>query len=149
MCGIVGYAGPRQALEVLLEGLRRLEYRGYDSSGVVVLDGRGLQVERAPGKLSELAAKLKKHPLEGTTGLGHTRWATHGGVNESNAHPHRSCDGRIAVVQNGIVENYQELRRELKGHKFTAATDTEVPAQLSAAKYRKHQSPQPRRAVAE
>src|SRR5436190_20475483 len=149
MCGIVGYVGPRPALEVLLDGLRRLEYRGYDSSGVVLLNHKGLEVERAPGKLSALSDRLRAKPLAGTTGLGHTRWATHGGVNESNAHPHRSCDGRIAVVHNGIVENYQELRRELKGHKFTAATDTEVPAQLSAAKYRKHQSPQPRRAVAE
>jgi len=111
MCGIVGYVGPRQALDVLLEGLRRLEYRGYDSSGVVLLNGKGLEVERAPGKLSALADKLKNRSLTGTTGLGHTRWATHGGVNEANAHPHRSCDGRIAVVHNGIVENYQELRR--------------------------------------
>jgi len=137
MCGIVGYAGPRQALDVLLEGLRRLEYRGYDSSGVVLLNGKGLEVERAPGKLSALAEKLKRHPLTGTTGLGHTRWATHGGVNETNAHPHRSCDGRIAVVHNGIVENYQELRRDLRGHAFSSATDTEVLAHLIEHHYAK------------
>ena len=130
MCGIVGYVGPRPALEVLLDGLRRLEYRGYDSSGVVLLNGKGLEVERAPGKLSALADRLKERPIEGTTGLGHTRWATHGGVTESNAHPHRSCDGRIAVVHNGIVENYQELRRELHDHEFSSATDTEVLAHL-------------------
>jgi len=137
MCGIVGYVGPRQALDVLLEGLRRLEYRGYDSSGVVLLNGKGLEVERAPGKLSALADKLKNRSLTGTTGLGHTRWATHGGVNEANAHPHRSCDGRIAVVHNGIVENYQELRRELRGHEFSSATDTEVLAHLIEHHYGK------------
>jgi len=137
MCGIVGYVGPRQALDVLLDGLKRLEYRGYDSSGVVLLNGKGLDVERAPGKLSALAERLKKKPLHGTTGLGHTRWATHGGVNEMNAHPHRSCDGRIAVVHNGIVENYQELRRGLKGHTFSSATDTEVLAHLIEHHYAK------------
>jgi glutamine---fructose-6-phosphate transaminase (isomerizing) len=137
MCGIVGYVGPRPALEVLLDGLKRLEYRGYDSSGVVLLDRNALHVERAPGKLSALASRLKSRPLAGRTGLGHTRWATHGGVNESNAHPHRSCDGRIAVVHNGIVENYQELRRELKGHAFTSATDTEVLAHLIEHAYKK------------
>jgi len=147
MCGIVGYVGPRPALEVLLDGLRRLEYRGYDSSGVVLLNSKGLEVERAPGKLSALSDRLRKRPLHGSTGLGHTRWATHGGVNESNAHPHRSCDGRIAVVHNGIVENYQELRRELKGHKFTSATDTEVLAHLIEHQYRKQNGQHPLKAV--
>ena len=147
MCGIVGYVGPRPALEVLLEGLKRLEYRGYDSSGVVLLNGKGLQVERAAGKLSALADRLKTRPLEGRTGLGHTRWATHGGVNESNAHPHRSCDGRIAVVHNGIIENYQELRRELKTHKFTSATDTEVLAHLIEHHYEKNGRKHPLKAV--
>src|SRR5436190_12921742 len=98
MCGIVGYVGPRQALDVLLDGLKRLEYRGYDSSGVVVLNGEGLKVERAPGKLAALEQRLRTRPLPGRTGLGHTRWATHGGVTEGNAHPHRSCDERIAGV---------------------------------------------------
>src|SRR5881394_1460404 len=147
MCGIVGYVGPRPALEVLLDGLKRLEYRGYDSSGVVLLNEKRLHVERAPGKLSALAARLKIRPLAGSTGLGHTRWATHGGVNELNAHPHRSCDGRIAVVHNGIVENYQELRRELKGHKFTSATDTEVLAHLIEHAYEKLGGRHPLKAV--
>jgi glucosamine--fructose-6-phosphate aminotransferase (isomerizing) len=147
MCGIVGYVGPRPALDVLLDGLKRLEYRGYDSSGVVLLNENRLQVERAPGKLSALAARLKSRPLAGTTGLGHTRWATHGGVTESNAHPHRSCDGRIAVVHNGIVENYQELRRELKGHTFTSATDTEVLAHLIEHAYEKLRGEHPLKAV--
>jgi glucosamine--fructose-6-phosphate aminotransferase (isomerizing) len=147
MCGIVGYAGPRSALEVLLEGLKRLEYRGYDSSGVVLLNGNDLQVERAPGKLSALADRLKARPLDGRTGLGHTRWATHGGVNEANAHPHRSCDGRIAVVHNGIIENYQELRRELKSHVFTSATDTEVVAHLIEHHYEKMGRKHPLKAV--
>jgi glucosamine--fructose-6-phosphate aminotransferase (isomerizing) len=136
MCGIVGYTGPREALGVLLDGLRRLEYRGYDSSGVVVQNGKGLEVERAPGKIAALAARLKERPIRGTSGLGHTRWATHGGVTEGNAHPHRSCDGRIAVVHNGIVENYADLRRGLKGHRFTSATDTEVLAHLVEDAYR-------------
>jgi glucosamine--fructose-6-phosphate aminotransferase (isomerizing) len=147
MCGIVGYVGPRQALGVLLDGLHRLEYRGYDSAGVVLLNEKGLQVERAPGKLSALSARLKARPLHGRTGLGHTRWATHGGVTESNAHPHRSCDGRIAVVHNGIVENYQELRRELKGHTFTSATDTEVLAHLIEHHYAKSGRKHPLKAV--
>jgi glutamine---fructose-6-phosphate transaminase (isomerizing) len=147
MCGIVGYVGPRPALDVLLEGLKRLEYRGYDSSGVVLMNGKGLQVERAPGKLSALAERLRKKPLSGSTGLGHTRWATHGGVNESNAHPHRSCDGRIAVVHNGIIENYQELRRELKGHRFTSVTDTEVLAHLIEHHYEKQGRKHPLKAV--
>jgi glucosamine--fructose-6-phosphate aminotransferase (isomerizing) len=147
MCGIVGYVGPRPALEVLLDGLRRLEYRGYDSAGVVLLNGKGLQVERAPGKLSVLADKLRTRPLAGSTGLGHTRWATHGGVNESNAHPHRSCDGRIAVVHNGIVENYQELRQELRGHRFTSATDTEVLAHLIEHHYGRQRNLHPLKAV--
>jgi glucosamine--fructose-6-phosphate aminotransferase (isomerizing) len=135
MCGIVGYVGPRPVLEVLVEGLRRLEYRGYDSSGVVVAGVRGLEVERAPGKLAALEAKLAGRPLAGSAGLGHTRWATHGGVNEANAHPHRSCDGRIAVVHNGIIENHAELRRSLPGHRFASETDTEVLAHLVEAAY--------------
>jgi glucosamine--fructose-6-phosphate aminotransferase (isomerizing) len=129
--------GGREALPVLLDGLKRLEYRGYDSSGVVLLNGKGLQVERAPGKLSALEGRLKVRSLAGRTGLGHTRWATHGGVSEANAHPHRSCDGRIAVVHNGIIENYAELRKELAGHKFRSATDTEVVAHLIEHFYRK------------
>jgi glucosamine--fructose-6-phosphate aminotransferase (isomerizing) len=147
MCGIVGYVGFRQALDILLEGLRRLEYRGYDSSGVVVLHDRTLQVAKAPGKIAALEARLRTRPLEGTTGLGHTRWATHGVVNEPNAHPHLSCDLRIAVVHNGIVENYEDLRRDLRGHRFTSETDTEVLAHLIERCYRS-QGGDPLRSVA-
>jgi len=128
--------GSRPAQPILLEGLRRLEYRGYDSAGVVILGERGLQVAKVPGKIALLEARLRERPLEGTTGLGHTRWATHGVVNEPNAHPHLSCDRRIAVVHNGIVENYAEIRRELRGHRFTSETDTEVAAHLIERCYR-------------
>ena len=128
-------------------GLKRLEYRGYDSSGVVLLNGRGLVVEKAPGKLSALAARLRARPLKGLIGLGHTRWATHGAVNERNAHPHLSCDRRIAVVHNGIVENYAELRRGLRGHRFTSGTDTEVVAHLIERAYRKQGNTHPLRAL--
>ena len=147
MCGIVGYVGGREALPVLLDGLRRLEYRGYDSSGVVLMNGKGLEVERAAGKLSALEERLKARPLAGKTGLGHTRWATHGGVNEANAHPHRSCDGRIAVVHNGIIENYAELRTWMVGHRFRSATDTEVLAHLVEHFYRKQGGRHPLRAL--
>jgi glucosamine--fructose-6-phosphate aminotransferase (isomerizing) len=147
MCGIVGYAGPREALPVLVEGLRRLEYRGYDSAGVVLQNGAGLAVERAPGKLAALEAKLRGRPISGRTGLGHTRWATHGGVSEANAHPHRSADGGIAVVHNGIVENYAELRRELRGTRFESETDTEVLAHLIERQYRRQGGRHPLRAV--
>jgi glutamine---fructose-6-phosphate transaminase (isomerizing) len=126
MCGIVGYVGERQAVQVLLDSLRRLEYRGYDSAGVAVANGEGLQCEKAPGKLAALEARLSDRTLHGRSGLGHTRWATHGGVNELNAHPHLSCDGRIAVVHNGIIENYGDLREDLPSHEFRSATDTEV-----------------------
>ncbi|HXG60822.1 MAG TPA: isomerizing glutamine--fructose-6-phosphate transaminase, partial [Planctomycetota bacterium] len=126
MCGIVGYVGPRPALEILLDGLKRLEYRGYDSAGVVVLNGRGLVAEKAPGKIASLEARLRGRALHGGTGLGHTRWATHGGVTRSNAHPHFSCDRRVAVVHNGIIENCDALRRALAGHAFRSQTDTEV-----------------------
>jgi glutamine---fructose-6-phosphate transaminase (isomerizing) len=137
MCGIVGYVGKRQALGILLEGLKRLEYRGYDSAGVVVQNGHGLTSEKVPGKVAALRARIADRPFNGGSGLGHTRWATHGGVSKANAHPHFSCDGRIAVVHNGIVENYAELRRELKDHRFTSATDTEVIPHLIEERYEK------------
>src|SRR2546426_3828432 len=132
MCGIVGYVGPHQALPILLEGLRRLEYRGYDSAGVAVLDG-GIRVVKRAGKLSELEAALGdgKRPV-GQTGMGHTRWATHGGPTDQNAHPHLDCEGRVAVIHNGIIENFQELKDRLikSGHRFSSETDTEVVAHL-------------------
>jgi glutamine---fructose-6-phosphate transaminase (isomerizing) len=134
MCGIVGYVGPRKVVPVIIEGLRRLEYRGYDSAGIAVGSPGSdkLAVWRAPGKLRNLEEVLRDHPPEGTFGIGHTRWATHGRPTEENAHPHRDCDGRIVVVHNGIVENYLELKRELiaKRHKFVTETDTEIIAHL-------------------
>ena len=134
MCGIVGYIGKKNVSDVIIEGLRRLEYRGYDSAGIAIgAPGRStLEVSRAPGKLHNLEEILKAHPLTGTFGIGHTRWATHGRPTEENAHPHRDCTGSIVVVHNGIVENYLSLKRELtaQGHKFVTETDTEVIAHL-------------------
>jgi len=134
MCGIVGYVGPKKVVPVIVEGLRRLEYRGYDSAGIAVGSPGSdkLAVWRAPGKLQNLEQVLRDQPLEGTFGIGHTRWATHGRPTEENAHPHRDCSGRIVVVHNGIVENYLELKHELvaKGHKFVTETDTEIIAHL-------------------
>jgi glucosamine--fructose-6-phosphate aminotransferase (isomerizing) len=134
MCGIVGYIGAEAAAEVLVAGLRTLEYRGYDSAGVAVLSASGLQRQRAEGKLRNLAKKLSAEPIDGSVGIGHTRWATHGRPTEANAHPHRS--GGVAVVHNGIIENYAELRRSLQaqGAVFTSETDTEVIAHLIAQK---------------
>jgi len=137
MCGIVGYVGKRQALGILLDGLQRLEYRGYDSAGIVVQNGHGLTSEKAPGKVVALRARIGDRPFRGESGLGHTRWATHGGVSRANAHPHFSCDGKIAVVHNGIVENYAELRRGLQHHRFSSVTDTEVIPHLIEERYEK------------
>src|SRR5271157_2757642 len=134
MCGIVGYVGPKKVVPVIIEGLRRLEYRGYDSAGIAVGSptSKTLEVRRAPGKLANLEEVLVQHPVDGTFGIGHTRWATHGRPTEENAHPHRDCTGRIVVVHNGIVENYLELKHELtaQGHKFVTETDTEIIAHL-------------------
>jgi glucosamine--fructose-6-phosphate aminotransferase (isomerizing) len=134
MCGIVGYVGPKKVVPVIIEGLRRLEYRGYDSAGIAVgsPSTSTLDVRRAKGKLGNLEEVLREHPLEGTFGIGHTRWATHGRPTEENAHPHRDCTGRIVVVHNGIVENYLALKHELiaQGHKFVTETDTEIIAHL-------------------
>ena len=134
MCGIVGYVGKKKVVPVIIEGLRRLEYRGYDSAGIAVghPGSEKLELRRAAGKLGNLEEVLREHPLDGTFGIGHTRWATHGRPTEENAHPHRDCTGRIVVVHNGIVENYLELKRELtaQGHKFVTETDTEIIAHL-------------------
>ncbi len=134
MCGIVGYVGPKEVVPVIIEGLRRLEYRGYDSAGIAVgkAGDKVLSIRRAPGKLRNIEEVLRENPLEGTYGIGHTRWATHGRPTEENAHPHRDCTGSIVVVHNGIVENYLELKRELTalGHKFVTETDTEIIAHL-------------------
>ncbi len=133
MCGIVGYVGKKQVVPLILRGLERLEYRGYDSAGIAVAgNGQGLQIRRAPGKLRNLETVIQLQPLDGTYGIGHTRWATHGCPTEANAHPHRDCTGRIAVVHNGIIENYVALKRALRAqrHIFSTETDTEVIAHV-------------------
>lgn len=138
MCGIVGYIGFRNATDVLIDGLRRLEYRGYDSAGVAVRTPEGLKVVKRSGKLSALESALKEERLEGPLGIGHTRWATHGAPTDPNAHPHTTEDGKIAVIHNGIIENYLELKEALRarGHRFASETDTEVLAHLIEEKYR-------------
>jgi glucosamine--fructose-6-phosphate aminotransferase (isomerizing) len=138
MCGIIGYVGTRDVVPVLIGGLKKLEYRGYDSAGVAVVNGHGVDVVRAEGKLSNLEGKLSEQPLKGTFGMGHTRWATHGKPNENNAHPHRDCTGNVVVIHNGIIENFLPLKQRLKsqGHEFKSETDTEVVAHL-IEEYRK------------
>ncbi len=133
MCGIVGYIGPKKVVPLILDGLRRLEYRGYDSAGIAVVNAAGkMEIRRASGKLRNLEESIRHSPLEGTYGIGHTRWATHGRPTEENAHPHRDCTGNLVVVHNGIIENYLELKEKLQaeGHKFVTETDTEVVAHL-------------------
>jgi glucosamine--fructose-6-phosphate aminotransferase (isomerizing) len=138
MCGIVGYVGPRDAAPILLEGLRRLEYRGYDSAGIALLtDGGDIFVEKKAGKLSNLTEHLNGGAPAGHPGIAHTRWATHGRPNDVNAHPHTDCSGKLALIHNGIIENYRELKERLlaKGHRFTSETDTEVLAHLIESRY--------------
>jgi glucosamine--fructose-6-phosphate aminotransferase (isomerizing) len=133
MCGIVGYVGKKRVVPVILDGLKRLEYRGYDSAGIAVAgNGEGLQIRRAEGKLRNLEESIRLKPLDGTYGIGHTRWATHGRPTEENAHPHRDCSGKVVVVHNGIIENYLALKKQLaeQGHRFATETDTEVIAHL-------------------
>src|SRR6186713_2684196 len=132
MCGIIGYIGDKQVLPVLIDGLRRLEYRGYDSAGVAVVRDGSVTLRRSAGKLSNLEQVIDAHPISGDYGVGHTRWATHGRPTEENAHPHRDCTGKIVVVHNGIIENYLELKQELQkqGHQFKTETDTEIVAHL-------------------
>lgn len=133
MCGIVGYVGDKQVVGVILDGLKKLEYRGYDSAGIAVVDEKGrLTIRRAEGKLRNLEEAIRLKPLDGTYGIGHTRWATHGRPTEENAHPHRDCSGRVVVVHNGIIENFLPLKRKLQSedHTFVTETDTEVIAHL-------------------
>jgi glucosamine--fructose-6-phosphate aminotransferase (isomerizing) len=132
MCGIIGYVGTRDVVPVIIGGLKKLEYRGYDSAGIAVVNSSGVDVVRAEGKLSNLEAKLADKPLHGSFGMGHTRWATHGKPNENNAHPHRDCTGQVVVIHNGIIENFLPLKQRLQkaGHTFTTETDTEVVAHL-------------------
>ena len=138
MCGIIGYIGPKPVVPVILDGLRRLEYRGYDSAGVAVVQDGQIEIRRSAGKLINLEMAIQAKPLQGDYGLGHTRWATHGRPTEENAHPHRDGSGRIVVVHNGIIENYLEIKRELiaEGHKFESETDTEVVAHLVQKEWR-------------
>jgi glucosamine--fructose-6-phosphate aminotransferase (isomerizing) len=135
MCGIIGYVGSREVVPVLIGGLKKLEYRGYDSAGIAVVEGNDVEVVRAEGKLSNLEEKLVGHELHGTFGMGHTRWATHGKPNENNAHPHRDCSGKVIVIHNGIIENFLPLKQRLisQGHEFKTETDTEVVAHLIEA----------------
>jgi glucosamine--fructose-6-phosphate aminotransferase (isomerizing) len=132
MCGIIGYIGSKPVVPVLLDGLRRMEYRGYDSAGVAVVSPEGIALRRSAGKLANLENAIQTEPVDGLYGVGHTRWATHGRPTEENAHPHRDCTGRIVVVHNGIIENYLELKHELQsqGHEFKTETDTEIVAHL-------------------
>jgi glucosamine--fructose-6-phosphate aminotransferase (isomerizing) len=132
MCGIIGYIGSKPVVNVLLEGLRRMEYRGYDSAGVALVSPEGISLRRSAGKLANLETAIKNEPIDGLYGVGHTRWATHGRPTEENAHPHRDCTGHIVVVHNGIIENYLELKHELQeqGHEFKTETDTEIVAHL-------------------
>src|SRR5262249_52581887 len=132
MCGIIGYIGPKDVVPVLVDGLRKLEYRGYDSAGVAVVKNGAMNLRRSAGKLANLELAIAADPLTGEYGVGHTRWATHGRPTEENAHPHRDCTGKIVVVHNGIIENYLDLKRELtaQGHTFVTETDTEIVAHL-------------------
>ena len=132
MCGIIGYIGSKPVVPVLLDGLRKMEYRGYDSAGVALVSAEGIALRRSAGKLANLETAIKSEPVDGLYGVGHTRWATHGRPTEENAHPHRDCTGRVVVVHNGIIENYLELKRELQaqGHEFKTETDTEIVAHL-------------------
>ena len=144
MCGIVGYLGTQKAAGILLEGLKRLEYRGYDSSGLAVLEDGNLNVTRRVGRVKELVAAVSKETTQATLGICHTRWATHGGVTEKNAHPHLSSDGKITLVHNGVIENYNSIRKFLsgKGYTFSSETDTEVLCNLIAYHYAKEEEPE-------
>src|SRR5215210_8859882 len=135
MCGIVGYVGPKKSASMLIDGLKRLEYRGYDSAGISIMNGKGVETRKAKGKISQLEQALSASPVDGNVGIAHTRWATHGPPNESNAHPHHDCTGTVSVVHNGIIENYGPLRAMLQktGHTFVSDTDTEVLAHLIEA----------------
>ena len=132
MCGIIGYLGAKPAVPVLIDGLRRLEYRGYDSAGIALVRAGEIEVRRSAGKLDLLEEVIRAEPVDGEYGVGHTRWATHGRPTEENAHPHRDCSGRLVVVHNGIIENYLALKQRLQraGHRFETETDTEVIAHL-------------------
>ena len=143
MCGIVGYVGGRKAATIILEGLKRLEYRGYDSAGVAIAQAGGITLVKTVGRVEQLAKAVSKVHLSGTVGIGHTRWATHGGVTEANAHPHVSSDGKFALIHNGVIENYSQIKAFLltKGYTFKSETDTEVLCNLIAYHFAKEPAP--------
>jgi glucosamine--fructose-6-phosphate aminotransferase (isomerizing) len=132
MCGIVAYIGHKEAYPIIIKGLKRLEYRGYDSAGIAISNNGALSVYKKQGKVSNLEALIAQESVQGTAGIGHTRWATHGEPNDINAHPHYSSDGKIALIHNGIIENYDAIKKELinKGYSFRSETDTEVLVHL-------------------
>src|SRR3989344_2252832 len=132
MCGIIGYVGNRNAAPIIVDSLKKLEYRGYDSAGIATINSGKISIKKDAGYINDIEKNLKLSNLGGNIGIGHTRWATHGAPNMVNAHPHTSCDGNIALIHNGIIENYLELKGDLqkKGHKFASETDTEVFAHL-------------------
>ncbi|MBQ3943344.1 MAG: isomerizing glutamine--fructose-6-phosphate transaminase, partial [Elusimicrobia bacterium] len=138
MCGIVGYIGNKNAVDVIYSGLEKLEYRGYDSAGIAVIENSKIERRRSVGKLVNLQENIKENKISGNIGIGHTRWATHGKPSEENAHPHTDCSGKIVVVHNGIIENYVSLKKQLQkeGHKFASETDTEVVAHLIEKYYK-------------
>ena len=143
MCGIVGCVAEEPVSGILLDGLRRIEYRGYDSAGMATISNGKLSIRKGAGRISKIEGRKKLSLLKGNIGMAHTRWATHGGVIDRNAHPHTACNGRIAVIHNGIIENYLPLKKGLtsKGHKFKSETDTEVIAHLIEEEYEKTKDP--------
>ena len=138
MCGIVGYIGNKKAAPILIEGLKNLEYRGYDSAGIATIDKSTLYIKKDIGKIDEIDGRIKLTEMDGSVGISHCRWATHGGVTQINAHPHIDCKKKITVVHNGIIENYEELKERLSkaGHKFVSGTDTEIIAHLIESHYK-------------
>ena len=139
MCGIVAYVGPRKAQPILLEALSRLEYRGYDSAGLAIINGHGIEVRKKSGRIENLAKACMAKPILGEIGISHTRWATHGAPTDANAHPHLDASGKLALVHNGVIENFLELKEKLTkaGHKFQSETDTEVLAHCLGESYAK------------
>ncbi|MDG6902312.1 MAG: glutamine--fructose-6-phosphate aminotransferase, partial [Nitrososphaerota archaeon] len=143
MCGIIGCVAEEPVADILLEGLKRVEYRGYDSAGMATISGRRLGVRKGVGRVSEIEERKKMSEMSGSTGMAHTRWATHGGVTDENAHPHASCRETVAVIHNGIIENYIPLKKGLqaKGHRFKSETDTEVISHLVEDEYKRTKDP--------
>ena len=134
MCGIIGYVGAKPPVPILIEGLRRLEYRGYDSAGIALVKHGEIEVRRSAGKLARLEQVVRTEPIDGDYGVGHTRWATHGRPTEENAHPHRDCSGRLVVVHNGIIENYVELKRQLQASNHRFETESHTSSNMNSSR---------------